>query len=501
MNELGCVNSLSEHELNGALVELDRYESSQSLLEFIKLAWHVLEPGTTFIPGWHLEAICEHLEAVSNGDIRRLLINVPPGAMKSMSTNVFWPAWEWGPRNEPFLRYVSSSYSADLSIRDNRASRTLILSEWYQERWGDRFCLAGDQNMKTMYENNHRGFRIATSVGGSSTGKRGDRLIVDDPHNVVDGESDKKREEAVKWFREVMQTRVNKPAKTPIIVIMQRVHQRDISGVILAKEFGYEHLMIPMEFEPERKCVTSIGWEDPREEDGELMWPEFFTQEAVDEAKHTMGAYATAGQMQQRPSPRGGGMFKEEWIEIVEESPEGGTVVRGWDLAATDDSDDAAFTVGCRVREVPEMVDDKLVPVYYIEHVVRKRLSAGGVKKLMLGTANSDGMNVVQSIPQDPGQAGKAQVREFRRLLTGFAVRTSVESGSKETRAETVAGLAEQGMVKMVRGEWNQTLIDELTVFPNSTFKDQADALSRAVAELIPKKRKTSIAAPEVIYG
>src|SRR5262249_30712929 len=156
-------------------------------------------------------------------------------------------------------------------------------------------------------DNDHTGFKVATSVGGLGTGERGDRFVIDDPHNVKEGESEAKREDALSWFSEGVPTRLNDPDKSAVDVVMQRLHARDVSGQIIPKELGYEHLMLPMEFEPERRCVTSIGFKDPRQEDGELLWPERMPRHVVDRDKKAMGSYAVAGQFQQRPSPREGG--------------------------------------------------------------------------------------------------------------------------------------------------------------------------------------------------
>jgi len=289
------------------LSELDRLDAEDSLGAFVRQGWHILEPPSRpFVGGWHIDAICEHLEAVTAGQILRLLINIPPGAMKSLTCNVFWPAWEWGPRNLPHNRYVGASYSEALTIRDNLRCRRLIESEWYRVKWGDRFELTGDQNSKIKFETDRTGWKIATSVGGLGTGERGDRFVIDDPHNVKDGESEARRASTILWFNEVVPTRLNDPGKSAIVVIMQRVHERDVSGEILARELGYEHLMLPMEFEPDRACRTRIGFADPRTKEGDLLWPERMPAEIVARDKLVMGDYAVAGQFQQRPSPRGG---------------------------------------------------------------------------------------------------------------------------------------------------------------------------------------------------
>ena len=292
-----------------------RQQGRGGLLEFVRYFWDVLEPQTPFVEGWALDAVCEHLEAVTSGEITRLLINVPPGFMKSLLTDVFWPAWEAGPMNMPHLRYVAFSYAAALTERDNGKYRDLILSEKYRELWSASFRTR--KVGETKITNDKTGSKLATSVGGVGTGERGDRIIVDDPHNVKDGESEIIRSETVRWFREALSNRLNNMETSAIVVIMQRVHESDVAGTILSEGFAdYVHLMIPMEFDSGRRCSTIIGWEDPRTEDGELAWPERFPPAVVDGIKIALGPYAYAGQYQQSPSPRGGGIFKRDWFQL-----------------------------------------------------------------------------------------------------------------------------------------------------------------------------------------
>ena len=484
------ISLLEQLDPKQILEGLDRADSEQSLRRFIELSWHILEPNRTFIPGWHLDAICEHLEAVTNGQILRLLINVPPGCMKSLTTDVFWPAWEWGPRNRPDIRYVSASYSEDLTIRDNRRCRNLILASWYQRLWGNRFSLMGDQNAKTRFDTDKTGFKIATSVGGLGTGERGDRFIIDDPHNIKDGESDAKREACNLWFTETVPTRMNDPEKSAIVVIMQRVHDADVSGLILARELGYVHLMLPMKFEPERGCKTSIGFKDPRKKDGDLLWPDRMTKEVVERDSKVMGEYATAAQFQQRPAPRGGGMFKRDWFPVVPYAPPGGESCRGWDLASSE-TVSSAFTCGVKIKKVQG--------IFYIEHVNRFRGTPNKVEREMKKTAVNDGVRVRISAPQDPGQAGKAQKMYIARQLVGYNIRFSPETGDKATRAEPFAAQAEAGNVRIVAGDWNEAFLEELCLFPFSTFKDQVDAASRAFNELVKKGMHLIGAPPKTV--
>lgn len=455
-------------------LELSRRRCAKRFAQFVQDGWHVLEPAADLKWGWSLDAICDHLEAVHYGHILELLMNVPPGCMKSLLTGVFFPAWEWGPRARPDLRFLGTAHKDPLAIRDNMKCRRLIQSDWYQERWP--LVLTSDQNAKTKFENDRTGFREAMAFT-SMTGSRGDRVLLDDPLSVDDAKSEAALVAAELTFTESLPTRLNND-KSAKIVIMQRLHERDTSGVILAKNLGYVHLMLPMEFEPERRCTTSIGFTDPRTEAGELLFPERFNAAQVEKLKAVMGSYAVAGQFQQRPAPREGGMFKRHWFGTAKALPLGTELVRGWDLAASV-GQNVAYTAGVKIGRYP---DGRFV----IANCCRDRLSAGGVRKLIRSTAESDGVECRVSLPQDPGQAGKDQSQNLVALLSGFRVRATPETGDKVTRAEPLSAQAEAGNVDIlrtgdaIRDAWIEPFLDELCTFPGSQFKDQTDAASRA---------------------
>lgn len=299
------------------LLAVERELCRRSLAEFAKRAWHVLEPAAELKWGWALDAICQHLEAVTDGRIKRLLMNVPPGSMKSLLTGVIWPAWEWGPRDMPEMRFVGTAHEETLAIRDNRKCRDLIKSEWFQKLWPIEFDRALDG--KREFGNMKKGFRQARAFT-SMTGVRGDRVILDDPISADNANSDAALEEARLAFTETLPTRVNND-KSAIVVVMQRLNEKDVSGVIKAMDLPYEHLCIPMRFEPARRCTTSIGWTDPRTAEGELMFPERFGEQQVQELERVLGSYGTAGQLQQRPAPRGGGILKEAWFRYYTALP------------------------------------------------------------------------------------------------------------------------------------------------------------------------------------
>jgi len=350
------------------------------------------------------------------------------------------------------------------------------------------FRMTGDQNAKKRFENTATGHRLATSVGGIGTGEGGDRVVVDDPHNVLETESPVKRQAVLEWWDGQMSTRLNDASTGAFVIVMQRIHERDLAGHVLDRE-EYEHLVLPAEYEP-TTMVTSLGWEDPRTESGQLLWPEKMPQEALNALKAKLGSHRAAGQLQQRPVPKEGGDFKAEWFGIVGAAPVAASKVRHWDLAATEQkaNEDPDWTVGCLMSRAPN-------GIHYIEDVRRFRGSPHEVEQTIKQTAELDGKGVMISLPQDPGQAGKAQAAYYVKALAGYTVRTAVETGSKEVRAEPVAAQAEAGNVKLVKGHWNKDFIDEAAFFPFGAHDDQVDGMSGAFTWLL---QKTKIRRPEI---
>lgn len=451
--------------------------AKRSLLEFTRQAWPILHPGTPMVDGWVLHAICEHLEACESGKIKRLLINVPPGSMKSILTRVMFPLWVW--TKKPYTRFVGASYALQLAERDNYYARTILMNEWYEKQFG--VSISAEQGAKVNFDNTSMGGIRAISVGGATTGYRGDYLIVDDPHNVQKGESDAERSDAVTWFREAAQNRVNDIRNSVRIVIMQRVHEEDVSSAAL--EMGYEHLCVPMRWEERQRKTTSIGWTDPRTEENQLMWPERFPDPELKEMERNMGEYATAAQNQQTPVPRKGGLINVDAIKVIDDLPDEPFIaVRAWDLAASEGA--GAFTVGLQMLYGQE--SDK----FYIADVRRKQLSAGGVRQLITDTAEEDGVPTKIVLPQDPGQAGKALVEDMIAALTGFNAKAELQSGSKETRAAPLATQVDIGRVCALNRTWTRPMLDEMRFFPKGKFKDQVDAAASAFNELAALTRK-----------
>jgi predicted phage terminase large subunit-like protein len=467
-------------------------EAEESLADFAIQAWHVLEPASELKWGWAMEAICDHLEAVSCGDIKRLLMNVPPGSMKSLLTGVFWPAWEWGPRGMEGKRFLSTAHKQDLAVRDNLKCRRLIQSTWFQSRWPIK--LTGDQNAKTKFENDKTGFREAMAFT-SMTGSRGDRVILDDPLSVDDATSESALLAAETTFREALPTRVNND-ESAIVVIMQRLHEKDTSGIILAERLPYVHLCLPMRFEPARKCKTSIGFEDPRKEDGELLFPERFPEPTVKELEKTLGDYATAGQLQQRPSPAGGGILKVDHFQLWpsgRELPVIDFVVQSVDPAYTakTSNDPTAFgawgvfthagkrgaiLLDCWADHLAyPQLRSKLVEEW---HAVYGKTDSRKGKKAdtLLIEAKASGLSLIQdlrqanlpAVPYNPGNADKINRAHQVAPILELDCLWIPESGKEPGKPVT----------------WARSFIKELEQFPNAEHDDQVDQFTQCMIYL-----------------
>jgi len=491
------------------LLAISKYECERSLTDFVKQAWHIIEPGQKYVHGWHIDFICAHLEAITDQDVlpngtvyNRLLINVPPGHMKSLILNVFWPAWEWGPRNMPHLRYVCAAHSQNLAIRDSTKMRRLVLSDWYQARWGDRVVLTGDQNAKTKFENTATGFREATAAG-SITGARGDRVLIDDPHSVEGANSDQMRATTLEWFLEAVPTRLNNPETSAIVVIMQRLHEEDVSGVILDRNLGYDHIMLPVRYDRGRARPTLLGVEDPRSQEGELLFPERFPLHVVERDERVMGPYAAAGQFQQSPEPRGGGIVKRDWWRTWDRKqyPPMEYIVASLDTAYTskEENDPSALTVwgvfsgGDQKAEAPgrrwdEADMDSLRRTYNDMHPCVMLMSAWAehleLFPLVTKVAETCKRMKVDTLLIENKAAGHPVAQELRRLCAGegFQIRL-IDPGrqDKTARLYAVQGLFSDGLVHAPDKQWADMVIGQCAQFPRAKHDDLVDTTSAAL--------------------
>lgn len=408
----------------------------------------------------HHALICDALMRVFRGECRRLIINIPPRYSKTEIAVVGFIAWALG--KVPDAEFIHLSYSADLARNNATNVRELVRHERYAEIFPD-VKLSSDA--ASHWKTTAGGVVYATGAGGTITGFGagkdrpgfGGAIVIDDPHKADEASSDVVRKGVIDNFQTTIESRANSP-ETPIVVIMQRLHEEDLSGWLLAGGNGeaWEHL-----------CLSV--WND----DDTPLWPEKHSADRL-RVMEKAAPYVFAGQYRQRPAPPSGGTFKPDQIRIVDAAPAGVRWVRGWDFGATVDGDP---TAGAKLGTLP---DGRFV----IGDVVCESVSVDERDAMLCNTTRADGVGVVVSIPQDPGQAGKSQALGFVRMLAGFIVKASPESGDKVKRAEGIAAQVNVGNVLMVRGPWNKPLQDEMRMFPNGKHDDRIDALSRAFMEL-----------------
>lgn len=428
---------------------------------------------------WHHKALCENLDKLLNGEIRRLMVFMPPRHGKSELVSRRLPAYALG-RN-PNLTLIACSYSADLSSRMNRDVQRVIDSAEYARLFPDT-SLYG-KNSRTASNGSflrnsdifeivgHQGVYRSAGVGGGITGMGFDIGIIDDPFkDRAEGDSATIRESVWEWYTSTFYTRQAKDAA--ILLTMTRWHEGDLAGRLLklaaqdsqADQWTVIRFPAVLDESPESN--------DPRAE-GDALWPDHFNLEFFNSVK-AQDSREWDALYQQRPSAREGAFFRIGQIEVIPAAPTNLKTVRAWDLAASSKGD---FTAGVKIGKD----DDGL---FYILDVTRGQWLPDERNKTMLQTAALDGQQAKIRLAQDPGQAGVDQVQTLTRLLAGYSVKSERVSGSKETRADAFAAQVNAGNVKMVQGDWNKPFLEELRTFPLGKNDDQVDAAADAFNEL-----------------
>jgi predicted phage terminase large subunit-like protein len=480
--------------------EFVRRECRDSLYAFVKRYWSVVEPGAEFVDNWHIEAICEHLEAVTRRQIKRLVINVPFRTAKSTITSVLWPAWVW--ITDPSHQWLTGSYADKLALRDALKTRRLIMSAQYQQDYGEAFQFTKDQNQKHRYDNTKNGYRISFGITGGVMGDGGNTILLDDPHDRRGANSEAERPDTLVTFDEAVVTRLNKPATDAIVIIMQRLHHLDLSGHVL-KQGGWDHLMIPMEFEPSRRCVTSLGWRDPRVQEGELMFPKRFPRATVNSLKVNLGEYGYAGQLQQRPSPDGGGILKPSHFQLWPAGkpvPQIAHVIQSYDTAYT--ADTANDPCACTVWGIFGLVDPDtgklkrcaMLMDAWDEHLPYPKLKPKVIKdwNQKYGGDRNDPLNKPRRpdimIIEEKG-SGISLIQDLRSAALPV-IPYNPGRASKITRAHLVAPLLETDCFYVLESTqasrkgkcvaWAQKMMDELEQFPNGEHDDYVDTFTQA---------------------
>lgn len=497
-----------------AWVYIHAEEMKRSLRKFVQEAWKIVEPGKPFVGGWHIDAICEHLMYVSLGDIDDLVINIPPRHTKSTTVAVMWPAWEW--TWMPSTQWLFATYAQHLTLRDSVKCRRLIQSPWYQAHFGDSFLLSSDLNMKSRFDNNKNGYRLATSVGGTATGEGGDRIVIDDAHNMNEINSDTVREGVISWWRDTMSTRGNDPKTVGRVIMGQRGHHRDLPGFVLGSG-DWVHLNLPGYFVPKYRCVTrakkdserpvprkesifSVGddlaplkkgqviFRDPRRKMDELLTPDRFGPAEMAKLAAELTERGFEAQIQQNPSAEEGNILKKKYWRRWEDEklPSFSMIVQTYDTAFEEEEEnDYSARTTWGVFEWEEVLNPKLpwVAAYRGQRRLCLMLLERMNERLEYPELRENAIAAAQlwkpdKILIEKKSSGHSLAQELRR--SDLPVSRIKVQDSKFARAHAASLILERGCVWYVRRRWADEVIQQCAEFPTGEFDDLVDTVTMA---------------------
>lgn len=452
------------------LIDIQAERGKRSLHYFLRrFAWTALAPATPFEDNWHVGAICDHLEAVARGEIRRLIINMPFRMLKSTIVSQAFPAWDWV--SNPSRQFLTAAYATDIAMRDAVDARRIIESPAYRRAYGDIFRLTTDQNVKTRYENDKRGRRIVTSTDAAGTGFGGDIRIVDDPVSAKKADSALAIAASTEWWRGTMATRANDPAIGAAVIVHQRLNAQDLTGYLLAEEKGWDHLVLPMRFDPALRKTTSLGFVDPRSTPGELLHPKRLPEATVLELEASIGVYHTNAQLQQNPAPRSGIIFKRsDW--------------RYWKVRP--DVDEVVLSVDCTFKDL-ESSDYISIQAWGSKGANRYLLKR--LKERLNFSATVTAVRAMHALFPDAIAVliedkanGTAVIETLSGQISG--VLPIQPDGGKVARAYAMQPEQEAGNIWLPDPSVDpdiETFLTEASSFPGSPNDDEVDAMSQYV--------------------
>ena len=451
----------------------------RDFMTFLERSFYTLNPQTPFLPTWHIEAMAAKLEACRQGRCTRLIINVPPRSLKSICTSIAFPAWLLG--HAPAAQIINVSYGQELADKLARDTRTLMQTDWYQAVFPTR--LSGQRQATQDFMTTDQGCRLATSVGGVLTGRGADYLILDDPLKPDEALSDTQRRATNEWYVHTLYSRLNRKDTGVIIIVMQRLHLDDLVGHVLAQE-PWEVLSFPAIAEQEESFLiaTPLGTRRHVRRVGDLLHPARESATTLARLRQTMGEYHFAGQYQQSPVPRGGGLVKQEWFRVYQSDRVPGAfdvILQSWDTAnkPTEFSDYSVCTTwGLKGKQV------------YLLHVFRKRLNYPELKRAVREQAVVHGATVI--LIEDKA-SGTQLIQDL--VFEGLSiVKGVVPSGDKIMRLHAQTATIENGLVFLPdTAPWLAEYMQELTTFPKAKYDDQADSTAQALAWI--KESQTAI--------
>lgn len=467
-------------------VAIDREMCTRSLAEFVRQAWPAIEPSTPLKWAWPLDAICDHVQALFEDRLahNNLIINVPPGSMKSTILSVCLPAWLWVTR--PSMRGIFTSGNEGIALRDSMRCRDVIESDWYQETFRPGWRMAKDQNAKGHYKNSATGWRKALSAGARITGDRGDSIVVDDPNDAAEAFSKAAREKITTWWDNAASNRLNDLVTGKRIIIQQRLHEEDLTGHVLTKQPGaWEVLIIRQEYEKPRDGKdgqkpdpdlnpTSLGWTDPRTEEGALFFPERFPRKVVEEERLLKGSAGYAGQHQQRPTPAQGMIFKRGHVGTfnLQLPPAYKRVVISLDTAFKEDEEND-FSVA--------QVWGEHATGYDILDRWAGRVGFPDLKAKAKTMADAWRPRGLTAVLIEDKASGQSLIQELKKDSSLPVVPIKVDR-DKVSRANAVVPLWEAGRVRYPEGAaWADEWLEQLYGFPKLAHDDDVDSTTQAL--------------------
>ena len=468
------------------LKEIERINCENSLEQFVKSSWHIIE-RTKLTWNWHLTVICEYLEAIADKRINRLILNVPPGTMKSTLVSVCLPAWLW--ISKPETRILGITNEQGLALRDAGKAKLIITSDWFQSKWPIAFDPS--QNEKTLYQNEKRGIRQSLGITGRITGKRGNLMLIDDPHSVTEAESDAMRSTVIEKYDLELASRLNDMNNDPIILIMQRIHHLDLAGHLIKLSNDWVVVAITMEYDGSNGFDgADIGrpdLKDPRTKDGELLFPQRFNRKTVDNLKKHLGEFGTAGQLQQRPSPKGGGIIKTKWwltwpddrkLPICEH------LFASWDTAYSEaDLKNNAYSAMTMFGVFwNERADDG--KGRYDLLMTKAWAGQVGFPDLRRKAQEIDKLDKLDCQLIEKKASGISLVQDLKQA--GIKIRTYTPDRDKVARAYSVSPMLESGQVYVPNRVWARKVVDLVSQFPNGAppSADFTDTITQALLYL-----------------
>ena len=435
---------------------------------FVRKTFQTLSPGQTFIPGWYIRALAYQLQRLLRGEIKRLIINLPPRSLKSMTTSVAFPAYVLG--HNPTRRIICASYSGELAHKLSNDFRSLIASPWYRSVF-PAATIGRYKDSETEIELTRRGSRLATSTGGTLTGRGGDLIIIDDPIKPLDALSDLKRNTANDWFLSTVLSRLDDKRTGAIVIVMQRVHMDDLTGFVLRQSDDWTVLSLPAIAEG-FETIKLSPVEEHHRQPGEVLAPEREPIEVLEQMRHQLGSDLFSAQYQQAPVPPGGAMIKRHWPRRYTEFPSpdrGAFILQSWDTAAKGgpDNDWSVCTTWLLTNDCQ----------WYLLDVWRTRVDYPALKAKVEGLAQR--WQAKQVLVEESGTA-IALIEELRFRVSGI---TAVQPDKdKVTRMSIASAIFEAGRVHFPeQASWFSELRAELFSFPSSRHDDQVDSISQAL--------------------